>query len=200
MEGLLLKFCRHCGEEIKGYGAFCWKCGADLQKEDSNEDTEVVGESEDAVDVDTEEPTGDSDDDSSGDPGEAAPKEAPAEPGEDAAAEGTAAHSEADDAEQAEDEVSSAAGQGGLGGGISNRKGPSRAGSNTNAESRAKKPKRPLSKMAKVLLSAGLFLAVVLIGGYVYGASVYSKEKVADRFKDAVMDGDAKALGKLLYA
>lgn len=301
MEGLCLKFCRQCGESVKGYGVFCWKCGADMRGKaedseqhqeadhpaesgDQNQDAFLHNESEteQGMDVQSDESLGQKDADGlSGDSpghqeetaysvestgqedgnvpsedsleqeqeGEAAlsgeflaQQEEPAHSQEDVEQEEAsssswdsvqqqeeAAHSDGSGMDQEEaihsqdspgqsgesahlgdslmqqedihsEKSTAQQAQGGLGG-LSNTNGQARTRRSSQVEdTRTVKPRRPLSKMVKVLISAGVFLAVVLLGGYFYGASVYSKESVAGQFRDAVTNEDMKALGKLLYS
>ncbi|WP_106496592.1 zinc ribbon domain-containing protein [Lentibacillus sp. Marseille-P4043] len=175
-----MKFCKHCGGELAEHAKFCKHCGQDLTNRSKSDEEKSANNLEDLVDKGNSEEiqaddTGHNDEKTSNQEDQPIPEN-----------------------KQTENEI-----EGGLGQKSKPPKQPKQpvqGGLAVSKKTGNSQPVKKLSKQAKISMAIAGALIVLLFIAYQVGASMTSKEKVIEKFEDAITQKDAGTVAGLLEA
>ncbi|MGY0692110.1 zinc ribbon domain-containing protein [Virgibacillus sp. FSP13] len=175
-----MRYCKHCGGELADHAKFCKHCGQDLTSGGKLDEEKPVNNSGDHVD-----------------------KENSEEIQADDMGPNDEKTSKQEDQPIPENKQTGNENQGGL----SQKpvppkqpKQPLQGGLVASKKTRESQPAKKLSKQAKISMAIAGALIVLLFVAYQVGASMTSKEKVIERFEDAITQKDASTVAGLLEA
>ncbi|MEN1967374.1 hypothetical protein WMZ97_04765 [Lentibacillus sp. N15] len=174
-----MKFCKHCGGEIADHARFCKHCGQEVTGGHQSQEETSVNNQADQTDkgndgyIETESPQ-QSNGNSSADSGQS---------GTDSAQDKGA--SDQPSAPKQPSDLSSPPKQGGIG---------------TTKKTTTAQPMKKMSKKSKIFIGIGALVVVLLIVAYQVGASMTSKDKMVEKFEDAVTKKDAATVAELLQS